>query len=50
MIISTKQSVIDFCSNEHRQSILPTYSIDMLTGKVYADMFWINAPEQGSPG
>jgi len=49
MIISTKQSVIASCSNEHRQS-LSARSIDMLTGSVYADMFWINAPEQGSPG
>ncbi len=48
MIISTKQSVIVFCK-AHGQS-LSTRSADALTGRVYADMFWINAPEQGSPG
>jgi hypothetical protein len=50
MIIVTKQSNTSLsCSRLHRQTSIMR-SVDTLIGKVYADMFWFNAPEQGSPG
>jgi hypothetical protein len=50
MIILTKQFDASYlCSSLHRQTS-SMRSIDTLIGKVYADMSWFNAPEQGSPG